>query len=223
MTGGVDAGRGVPETVKVCHITHVNNLRQVFTDGFLFSDREILSRGGPEAAIGMSSIKRRRLDDIAVPVGTDLKVGDCVPFYFCPRSVMLYVLHKGNSPELEYTEGQRPIVHLVGEMTAIVDWAESEGLGWCFSLSNAGAYYTEFRSSLNDLGDLDWKAIFATDFRPQVIKEGKQAEFLVEHRVPVDLFDTIGVIDAGMAKRVEEALAGIEVRPRVEVKPRYYF
>ena len=39
-------------------------------------------------------------------------VGEYVPFYFCPRSVMLYVIHCANHPDIVYTEGQRPIVHL---------------------------------------------------------------------------------------------------------------
>ncbi len=40
------------------------------------------------------------------------KVGEYVPFYFCPRSVMLYILYMGNHPELGYRGGQAPIVHL---------------------------------------------------------------------------------------------------------------
>jgi len=40
------------------------------------------------------------------------KVGQYVPFYFCPRSIMLYILHRGNHPDLDYREGQGPILHL---------------------------------------------------------------------------------------------------------------
>jgi hypothetical protein len=39
-------------------------------------------------------------------------VGEYVPFYFCPRSVMLYVINKGNHLDLQFRDGQSGIVHL---------------------------------------------------------------------------------------------------------------
>ena len=35
-------------------------------------------------------------------------VGEYVPFNFCPRSVMLYILHMGNAEGLTYHGGQGP-------------------------------------------------------------------------------------------------------------------
>lgn len=58
----------------------------------------------------MSSIKQRRLT-LSLNSDPDLHVGDCVPFYFCPRSVMLFLIHRRNQ-ELAYQGGQEPIVHL---------------------------------------------------------------------------------------------------------------
>ena len=54
---------------------------------------------------------------------------------------------------------------------------------WAFSLSNAGAYYTELRSRPVELDQLDWNAIAARDFRAADMKEGKQAEFLVHGQI----------------------------------------
>ena len=59
----------------------------------------------------MSEIKQRRLTN-PVKCRPGLSVGECVPFYFCPRSVMLYVIHMANHPELKYRGGQGAIVHL---------------------------------------------------------------------------------------------------------------
>lgn len=42
----------------------------------------------------MSEIKRRRLEEIPVDCCSGRMVGEFVPFYFCPRSVMLFVIHK---------------------------------------------------------------------------------------------------------------------------------
>jgi hypothetical protein len=40
----------------------------------------------------MSSIKRRRIEQLAVSCHPGTRVGDYVPFYFCPRSIMLFVI-----------------------------------------------------------------------------------------------------------------------------------
>jgi hypothetical protein len=145
------------------------------------------------------------------------------PVYFCPRSIMLYLLHMGNHPELTYRGGQSPIVHLEAEIVPSCDWAEAEGLRWAFALSNAGAVYTEFRDDLADLADVDWRSIGATDFRSDSVKEGKQAEFLVEERYAWTLIQRIGVRNEAMRERVLEELGGAEHQPPVDVLPRWYF
>lgn len=103
----------------------------------------MIARGGPSATIGMSNIKRRRL---ALPVRCHPgdRVGDYVPFYFCPRSVMLFVIYCANARELTYRGGQGPIVHLEADLRAVIAWAEEAGRRWAFTLSNAGANYAEF-------------------------------------------------------------------------------
>lgn len=146
-----------------------------------------------------------------------------VPFYFCPRSIMLYLLYMGNHPELTYRGGQGPIVHLEAETVPSCDWANAEGLRWALTLSNAGAVYTEFRNDLSDLADVDWKSVAATDFRSSSVKESKQAEFLVEQRYAWTLIRRIGVREATMRERVLEVLAAATHKPPIDVVPRWYF
>ena len=71
----------------------------------------------------MSEIKRRRLEELDVKSHPGTKVGQYVPFYFCFRSIMLYLLYQGNHPELTYRGGQRPIIHLEADFNATVEWA----------------------------------------------------------------------------------------------------
>src|SRR5688500_18296866 len=101
----------VPANPAIYHITHVDNLAQIAADGLLYSDAVMVARGGPPAAIGMSEIKRRRLYELHVKTHPNTRVGEYVPFYFCPRSIMLYLLHMPNHPELTYRGGQGLIVH----------------------------------------------------------------------------------------------------------------
>ena len=186
-----------PAQPKLYHITHVDNLAPIVGEGALVSDAAMFEQAGPATAIGMASIKTRRL---ALPVGCHSThyVGDFVPFFFCPRSIMLYVIHCANNPELEYRGGQGPIVHLEADLHNVIAWAEQNGVCWAFSDRNAGAYYASFYRHLEDLGQVDWEAVGERDFRSPSVKEGKQAEFLVHRRFPWDLIERVGVADGNM-------------------------
>jgi ssDNA thymidine ADP-ribosyltransferase, DarT len=211
-----------PNRPKIYHITHVDNLQAIAAGGGLSSDARVATRGGPPTTIGVSSIKHRRLG-LRVPCHPGTMVGDYVPFYFCPRSIMLYVIHRANHRELTYREGQEQIVHLEADVHRVVQWAESEGVRWAFSLSNAGAYYAAFRNRLENLDQLNWEAITATDFRSQKIKEGKQAEFLVHGWLPWRLIDRIGVISTAIRVRADKTLPKAGDRPGLDVVPSWYY
>jgi len=172
--------------------------------------------------VGMQTIKARRLT-LPVSCHEGDYVGDYVPFYFCPRSVMLYLLNKGNHPELHYKGGQGPIVHLESDLKDVLEWANRSGRRWAFSLSNAGARYTEFRDDLAKLDDLNWEAIGATDWRDGDIKEAKQAEFLVHGSFPIKLVSRIGVSSTPVRKQCESHLASATYKPPVEVRPGWYY
>jgi hypothetical protein len=200
----------------------VDNLAAIIAEGGLASDATMISRGGPSAGIGMQNIKGRRLT-LPVPCHPGDKVGEYVPFYFCPRSIMLFVIHCANHPELAYRGGQGPIVHLEADLHAVVAWAQKQPRRWAFSLSNAGAYYTEFRSDHRQLTDLDWNAIAATDFRGLGVKEGKQAEFLVYGDFPWSLVSRIGVRSVAVASQVRDAIHVATHQPKIIVEPSWYF
>lgn len=144
-----------PAQPKLYHITHVDNLPAILAAGCLKSDAAMVAEGGPASTIGMSGIKQRRLGLPAKCHSGD-SVGAYVPFYFCPRSIMLYLIHCANHPDLTYRGGQGPILHLEADLHESVAWAAANGKRWAFSLSNAGAYYTEFRDRLDQLGEVDW-------------------------------------------------------------------
>jgi hypothetical protein len=218
-----------PAKPVIYHITHVNNLPAIIARGGLFSDAAMIARGGPAAAIGMSTIKQRRLTR-PVSCHAGLNVGDCVPFYFCPRSTMLYVIWRANHPELTYRGGQGPIVHLEADLRTVVAWAKSQHRRWAFSLSNAAAWYAQFRSDLNQLGDIDWEAVASNNFSNgsytpsgNEVKECKQAEFLLHEFFPWNLVTGIGVAKPAVASQVQAALGKADHRPTVLVQPSYYF
>lgn len=212
----------VPSNPRIFHITHVDNLASIVAMGSLLSHAAMNELGGPPATVGMGSIKSRRL---SLPVHSQpgTSVGDYVPFYFCPRSVMLYLLYMGNHPELSYKGGQGPILTLEAELQATVAWAQAQGRRWAFSLSNAGAGYAEFRSSLAQLDEIKWNAVVSNDFRSSDIKEGKQAEFLLHERFPWSLVKSIGAASVAVRDKAAAIIAGAGHKPPVNVRPDWYY
>ena len=74
----------IPERPKIYQITHMDNLSNI-VDGVLWSDAERVRRELDCTIVGMSEIKRRRLEELIVDCYPDTQVGDYVPFYFCQR------------------------------------------------------------------------------------------------------------------------------------------
>jgi hypothetical protein len=216
-----------PDNPKIYHIIHVDRLASVLADGRLLSDAAMVNRPGTGSVIGMNRIKSRRLNELRLTSHPGLFVGNCVPFYFCPRSVMLYLIWRANDPDLTYRGGEGPIIHLEADLRLSVHWAEGAGRRWAFTLSNAGAYYFEDRASMHSLHEIDWDAVTATNWSgrgiPTSMKHGKQAEFLVEDYFPWHLVDRIGVRTRDMAQRVSAAVAGDAHRPTIEIRNDWYY
>ena len=210
----------IPTKPKIYHIVHVDRLSHIVKDGSLWCDAKMVQRSGTGTTIGIHSIKQRRLANV-LGSHPDLHVGDCVPFYFCPRSVMLYVIWKANHPELEYREGQGPIVHLEADLRRIVAWADAHDRRWAFTSSNAGANYFEDYDNLEQMKRLDWEAIQASTWSGR--QEGKQAEFLVEGSFPWEKVSRVGVHSRSIGDRALRAMQGSSHHPVVEIKPRWYY
>ena len=176
---------------------------------------------GDGTVIGIEGIKQRRLEELTLTSHPELYVGQCVPFYFCPRSVMLYLIHKGNHPNLVYQDGQTPIVHLEADLRQTVAWADAQERRWAFTSSNAGSFHFDDYSDLAQLDVLDWDAIEADDWRGR--QDGKQAEFLIEQSFPWQLISRIGVRSNRVRDQVLEALEVAECRPPVEILRNWYY
>ena len=211
----------MPANPKLFHIVHVDRLALIIASQGLLCDAQIVANGAKGTTIGMSNIKQRRLQELTLTSHPGLYVGQCVPFYFCPRSIMLYVIYCANHPDLAYTGGQGPIIHLQADLNAVVTWANQNQKRWAFTLSNAGSNYFEDRTNLANLQELDWNAIQATQWQSQ--KENKQAEFLVETFFPWHLVEEISVLCRPVSLQVKNALLRTQHQPAVTIKPDWYY
>ena len=208
----------------IFHITHFANLPSIVADGCLWSDRRLVD-DEEHLVIGFDTIKQRRLEELPVHCHPETHVGDYVPFYFCPRSPMLYVIERRNA-ELVYKGGQNRVVHLVSTVDLAVQ--ASAQRPWAFSDGNAGAVYTQFSNDLSSLATfVDWDAIHATQWSgagvDPAVKNRKQAEFLVHDSFPWTSVRAIGVIRQSIADEVMEIMGDTADEPKVVVKPEWYY
>ncbi|MCX5639113.1 MAG: DUF4433 domain-containing protein [Planctomycetota bacterium] len=212
----------IPRHPKIYHITHINNLEGILKYGALWSDAKRIELELDYEKVAIPAIKKRRLEELEVKCHQGTKVGEYVPFYFCPRSIMLYILHMGNHPDISYREGQGPIVHLQADLMASIQWAEKHKVRWAFSDRNAGERIANFYNDVNKFNRVNWLAVAATDWRDTIIQEGKQAEFLVYKSFPWELVEKIGVHNNIVQQKVLEKLTG-KNQSLVSIEPSWYY
>ena len=210
----------VPVSPKIYHIVHIDRLASIINDGFLRCDSEVVKRSSSGTTIGMSSIKQRRLLRL-LNSHSNLYVGDCVPFYFCPRSVMLYVISQANHFELSYRGSQNPIVHLEADLYQTVKLAKQNNLRWAFTRVNASASYAKDWCNLADLEKIDWDAVNASNWTN--CKESKQAEFLIEKQFSWTLVSRIGVRTQLIREQANKIMKDAIHKPQVQIIPKWYY
>ena len=211
----------VPAQPKIYHIVHVDRLSSIIQDGFLWCDAEAIQRGLSGTSIGIKKIKQWRLG-LPVKSHSNLHVGGCVPFYFCPRSVMLYVIYQGTHSELTYREGQSSIIHLQADMYKTIEWANEHNFRWAFTTSNAASNYFHDYYDLSQLEEINWTAVDAQQWDNEY-KEGKQSEFLVEQQFAWHLIESIGVCELSVYNQVANALTKSDHKPSVARQPKWYY
>lgn len=217
----------IPSRPKIYHIVHVDRLSSIVKSDGLLCDAMVVDQGITGTKIGMDNIKRRRLTELTLQTNPTLHVGDCVPFYFCPRSVMLYLIHKGNYCDLPFQGGQSFIIHLEADLYDSIHWANRERLHWAFTSSNAGSRYFLDYSDQAQLSFIDWESVHTNLWSgpgiPLQVKENKQAEFLVERWFSWKLVERIGVYSDTACNKVAQVLPEAEYRPKLEKIPAWYY
>ena len=205
-----------PADPQIFHITHVDNLPGILAAGRLWSDAQRIAQGFVSTNIGYSHIKARRLSR-PVPCASKGMLGDYVPFNFCPRSVMLYVVSQGHQ---NYSGGQQSIVHLVSRMSRVL----AAGRSWAFTDRHADLGYAAYFDSPARLAEVDWSVMPLRQWGGDSdLKERRQAEFLVHDFCPWNVFEEVAVGSVAAEAAVHAMLAPASYRPTVVVRPHWYY
>lgn len=204
----------------IYHITHVQNLPSIFQSGGLIANNSLKQQQVTYQNIAHVNIQDRRAL-IRVPCAAGGYLHDYVPFYFAPRSPMLYTIHKGNVQG--YNGGQDLIVHLVAEAELI----ESQRLNFAFTDGHAVIAYINFYDNLQQLNVIDWELMksrywFNTTDDPNR-KCRRQAEFLVYQSCPWKLVTEIGVKDNTVQSQVQQILQNFHLQTPVKVYSDWYY
>jgi hypothetical protein len=212
----------VPRPTPVYRLLHETNLPLLLARGALHAPNCTPADGLEYRTIHRADVQdSRRLR--SVPKGPRGPVHDYVPFYFGPRSVMLYQLSTGWVPG--YSEGQGPLLHLVSTCESVV----AAGRPFVFSDGHGLARLTDWYDDLADLERVDWVAVNARIWRDTLQdmdqQRRKQAEFLVHQSLPFSSISSIGVLDEAARQRVEQRLqaSGAGWSCPVQVRRDWYY
>lgn len=204
-----------PSRTSIFHITDVSNLPDILQSGHIFSDAQLQRFHEAPTVIGMPHIKQRRLTELTIACCGDRYVGEFVPFYYCPRSPMLYTINLGNTGR--DAGCQKSIVHLVSTVTQ----GMSLGRAWAISDGNAGARHTSFANQASALDRLDWSTINNRLWQGKT--HTKHSEFLVADYFPWTSISTIGCYNAATAAQVANIIASNRHQPAVQIQPTWYY
>jgi hypothetical protein len=134
----------------IYHITNIKNLPSILQQKGLIANSILRQNQIDYCDIAHAHIQDRRARK-QVDCGVGGYLHDYVPFYFAPRSPMLYAIYRGNVAA--YSEGQEPVIYLVTEAEIIA----TNNLDFVFSDGHAAMEYITFYDDLLRLDAIDWE------------------------------------------------------------------
>jgi ssDNA thymidine ADP-ribosyltransferase DarT-like protein len=211
--------RYTPQRGWLFHFTHVQHLETIIREGLQCDSNcqgTVL-----QVEAGDPGIKAaRRMKRVPLPPGG--VVADYVPFYFAPRSPMLYVITKGQVPT--FRDSQENLIYLVTS----VDRVAEAGRPVLISDRNASMNVAEFTDDRSRIATMiDWDLMndwyWADTLEDRTRKERRMAEFLVHHHLPWSAVIGIGVFDANRCQVAEATLARLNMQTPVRVMRDWYY
>jgi ssDNA thymidine ADP-ribosyltransferase, DarT len=207
-----------PEKALIWRILHRANLPWVLQNGIHCGNSPI--RSPKWVSIGNAElIDKRAVRPVPVPPGGAL--GDYVPFYFTPFSVMLRNIHTGWNGIKQVPNAD--IVILVSSLRRV----SQLGLAFLFTDSHAYSGLARFYGDLARLDRIDWPLLQRRDFKRDPEDPGKleryQAEALVHQRVPLEALVGIVCFTDVVRAEIESKMQALGVALPVYTRPNWYF
>jgi len=206
--------------IPIYHITHLNNFSSIIATDGLKSWCSLEQQEINYQNIAHTTIQSQR-HFYDVPCGPQNTLHDYIPFYFAPRSPMLYSIHRGGVDG--YDDGQEPVIHLCTTIKSVYEAKSS----FVFTDGHAIMSNSQFYDDLVNLDKIDWdimKEKYWAD-TPEDLdrKRRRQAEFFVYQFFPWELITYIGVMTANIQKEVAQIVRESSHQPNIQVRRDWYY
>lgn len=204
---------------RFCYrITHIENLPLILQHG-------IITRLHPNVNVGYTEIGNPEIIDVRSQTQVRIPrygtIGDYVPFYFTPRSMMLYNIITGFRHPVVPRRNQNEILVIrcvINDLSQLSRWFFTDG--------HASDMATNHFNDLNMLNNIDWNCIQNSNFsksdgdydRPRRY----QAEFLVYREVPVRAIESLHVASEDAANYAMNHVAN-NLNLAVHISREYFF
>lgn len=196
-------------------MTHIENLPHLMKNGVTHRNSENSDKS--YKPIGDNTLIDTRSNFI---LPNELFLGNYIPFYFGPRTPMLYVIQNGYNGVTALHPSK--IIYCVTNVQTIVD----NNFPFLYTDGHATDRFSSFYS-LKDINDIEshvdfkaTKAKFWNDENDLDLKRRKEAEFLILNDIPFNCLLGFGTYNDEARKSLTEL--GIEEK-KVIVKSNLYF
>jgi hypothetical protein len=201
-------------------ISHIQNIHHILANG-------LCTKHHPKANPNFIGIGNEEIidirDDTPVRIDNYGNIGEYVPFYFTPKSMMLYNIVTGYREPVVKKRAKRDIIVircLIEDLSKVGKFFFTDGQANVLKL-------TSHYKNLADLNKIDWTIIQQSDFRRDAADTDKtrryQAEFLVYEHVPAKHIESIHVYDDNAATFVRIEIAKTDLLIPVHVTTAYFF
>jgi hypothetical protein len=206
------------EEAQIFRITHISNVPWILRHGLHCRSSGVVD---PDfTRIGNASLIDKR-QHFPVPIAPRGVLSDYVPFYFTPRSIMLFNIVTGHkdTPIVPRSE----IVTIVARFRNI----RESGISAIFTDQHAVSRTAQYFHALEHLNNIDWAILRNSDFKLDPDDPGKtlryHAEALVHGFLPCEQIAGIGCRSENEKRTLEGfgRAAGMELN--IVVRPDWFF
>ena len=197
------------------HITHLNNIPSILKNDGLLAHSTMQQQQMHYQDVANVNVQDKREHKI-VPISPGGNLHDYVPFYFAPRSPMLYAILNGGI-------AQEEIVYFITNTQTILE----DNSNFVFTDSHAIMRLTNYYSQLEDLEKIDWSIMQSKywqdhpDYPNRKMK--RQAEFLVYEKVVLSSFIGFAVYNEEAERKLRMILNDFHQDFYIGIRPQYYF
>ncbi|KPG00030.1 hypothetical protein IP86_07845 [Rhodopseudomonas sp. AAP120] len=205
------------ESALIFRITHRDNLAWILDNGV--HCRNSNKQDPNFVNIGLVELidKRRTWPVPVKPHGT---LGDYVPFYFTPRSIMAYNIHTGRNVQQRDNE---QIMLLVTSLARL----REKNVPFAITDRHACASLANYYNTVDGLKQIDWKILRASDFSRDNDDPDKtnryMAEALVHQHMPIDALLYLACCDDKQRLWAADLVSKRKLNLEVHTKRGWYF